>query len=165
MRGDMGADNEFTDFSKPWKESRIEVPPPPEDKDLLEIPVDVLSEEFTLYIDQRNLNVGEDNVVRYWLVLRTGRGANNVFYEGLRCRQREYKTYAYASTTRKGKVREVKKPRWQAIYTGKDFRGEMMEYLCNDVVPRTPERIVAAIKGSGVPVSDFFAPSIGTFQR
>lgn len=57
-----------------------------------------------MLVDLDQVTVGEeDRVVRYVLVLRSRSGAQNVFYEGMRCPTREYRTYAYGM---QGKWRE-----------------------------------------------------------
>ena len=42
-----------------------------------------------------SVSVGEDGVVRYTLVVRTGGGATNVSFEGLRCDTTSQRVYAF----------------------------------------------------------------------
>lgn len=48
---------------------------------------------LTYGIDPNTLTVGADGVVRYVLVARSGSGALNALYQGLRCQTGEVKTY------------------------------------------------------------------------
>jgi len=78
---------------KPWEESETVLPAFPQDADLLQFYVSAAtSNQF--FIDGKSLNPGSDGVVRYVVVIKTGGGATNVFYEGIRCHAREYKLYA-----------------------------------------------------------------------
>jgi hypothetical protein len=84
----------------PWKELAGELPPWPEDADLVEFELDQPS-PFRYYIDGKNLTVGRDGVVRYTLVAESASGARNVSVEGLLCTARgQYKTYAYGTNGR-----------------------------------------------------------------
>ena len=42
--------------------------------------------------------LGEDGVVRYVMVLRSPRGSENTFFEGIRCSTREWRSYAFGSS-------------------------------------------------------------------
>jgi hypothetical protein len=52
---------------------------------------------FSFYIDVSAVSLGKDNIVRYVLVARSGAGALNISFEGIRCGagQRERKLYAF----------------------------------------------------------------------
>jgi hypothetical protein len=52
---------------------------------------------FSFYIDVSSISLGKDKVVRYVLVARSGAGALNISFEGIRCSaaQRERKLYAF----------------------------------------------------------------------
>ena len=47
-----------------------------------------------IYLDEKSISLAQDEIVRFTLVVETSSGTRNVFYEGLRCDTREYKTYA-----------------------------------------------------------------------
>ena len=77
----------------PWKEIDTELPVFPADESLVEIYVSqVATNKF--FIDASTLNVGTDGVVRYALVVRTSGGAQNITYEGIRCKESLWKLYA-----------------------------------------------------------------------
>ncbi len=133
-----------------WKEGKVELPPYPEDGDLVEFEVDGGNESFRYFLDEKSLSVGDDEVVRYTLVVRSKTGAENIFFEGMRCGAREYKTYAFG--TGKGKFSPYRNPRWQAVRLGglMRYRLDLLDhYLCRDAFPRQPEQILEAIEGIG----------------
>ena len=53
------------------------------------------SSAVAFYVDGKSLSVGADGVVRYTLVARSGSGAENVIYEGIRCDPAQFKVFAY----------------------------------------------------------------------
>lgn len=78
----------------PWKEPAYALPPYPSDSDLVPVDMDVPGSHLEAFLDESALVVGDDDVVRYVLVLKSKSGAKNVLVEGIRCKQREYRTYA-----------------------------------------------------------------------
>jgi len=132
-----------------WKEAVTELPPYPEDGDLIEFQSEAVNPRFRYFIDARSISVSQaDGVVRYTLVIRSDRGSNNISHEGMRCSSAEYKIYAYGS---RGKFRRVRQPKWRPI-EGKanySYRKVLFEdAMCaTDVLlSHTPERIVQALK-------------------
>jgi len=92
---DSAADS--IDFAeKPFQEERAAFPPPPQDENLIRFDAGTARAGFTYLVDGASLSVGPDGVVRYTLVVRSDAGASNVSYEGIRCRTRERRVYAYA---------------------------------------------------------------------
>ena len=77
----------------PWQESKAQLPAYPKEENLIEFPIGSRSQN-RFSIDESSLDVGEDGVVRYVLVIRTPGGATNVTFEGIRCSERTYKRYA-----------------------------------------------------------------------
>ena len=77
-------------------ELAVKLPPLPMPENLIEFYVSAGS-TFRFFIDAASVAVGEDGIVRYTLVARSASGADNVSYEGMRCRSGEYKVYAYSS--------------------------------------------------------------------
>lgn len=78
---------------RPWEEAATALPAFPHDADLLPFDVSAATSN-RFFIDGKTLNPGSDGVVRYVLVIKTGGGATNVSFEGIRCHAREYKLYA-----------------------------------------------------------------------
>lgn len=79
--------------SDDWQEG--EAPPPPtfSTDHLIGVLVSVHS-ELRFGVDPDTIRIGDDDVVRYVLVARSGSGAFNAVYEGLRCNGARVKTYA-----------------------------------------------------------------------
>jgi len=88
--------------SKPWQESEVVFPAYPKADDMIKVEVDRINMPFNVYIDSKNLTVlPEGGVVRYTVVIQSASGANNVLYEGIRCRVGQYRTYAYGTYDKK----------------------------------------------------------------
>jgi hypothetical protein len=130
-----------------WKESDVIVPSYPRDSDL--IPV-TLAKSFTLkiYLDSKSLSQAADRVVRFSLIVESPSGARNVFYDGMRCETREYKTYAIGSA--ENRFEPVKDPQWQRIpmLEFNSFRHYLYRhYVCDDYsTARSPAALVRIIK-------------------
>lgn len=82
-------------YSEPaeWRELPVELPAAPRSEDLIEFYVGPNTAN-RFFIDGSTLNVGNDGVVRYVLVVKAAGGATNVTFEGIRCQTGEYKLYA-----------------------------------------------------------------------
>jgi len=131
--------------ARPWKESEIVLPAFPEDRNLLRIPL-AAGDTLTLFLDPQSVSRSADGVARFSVVVESARGARNVFYEGMRCETREYKTYAVGTSERR--LEPVKDPRWQYIpyYDVNAFRYHLFKhYLCDDYGARTPNAVVQRI--------------------
>jgi hypothetical protein len=134
-----------------WQEQGVTLPPFPKDDDLLEFSVDRPGDRFRYYIDGANLALGEDGVMRYVLVAVSRRGARNIFFEGMHCGNREYKTYAYGM--RDGSFMRVEAPYWQEV-RGTDishFRDDLMDfYLCEAGLANRVDDVIAMIRSGGI---------------
>lgn len=76
-----------------WQEAALKLPALPRPDALIEFFVSAAS-RFRFFIDPASISVGADGVVRYTLVARSAAGAENVSYEGIRCKDGSYKVYA-----------------------------------------------------------------------
>lgn len=76
-----------------WEEEALQLPAFPQEGSLREFYVSATT-THKYYIDAATLSVGKDGVVRYVLVVRTGGGATNITYEGMRCERGEFRIYA-----------------------------------------------------------------------
>jgi len=109
---DRAADS--IDFAeKPFQEDRSALPTLPKDADLIRFDVGPAQRGFEFFVDGASLAVGTDEVVRYTVVARSDSGASNVSYEGIRCRTRERKVYAYGRSD--GKWAEARNSDWMKI--------------------------------------------------
>jgi hypothetical protein len=87
-------DYELDQEKKPWSEMQAQLPPYPQTANL--IAFDIGSNTANrYYVDGPSLSVGEDGVVRYTLVIKSGGGAMNVTFEGIRCDARQVRVYAF----------------------------------------------------------------------
>ena len=132
--------------AKPWVESEVALPHYPEERDLLPVPP-AARDTLKVYIDRTTLMRAADGSVRLSLVVESPRGARNVFFEGVRCETREYKTYAIGTSERH--VTAVPDAAWRPIpraeYNG--FRDYLFRhYLCDaNYRARTPTDLVQLI--------------------
>jgi len=115
----------------PWKEQAANLPPFPREEDLIEIPLE--RSEYRCLVDSRTLALGEDQVVRYTVVLASKMGARSIFFEGLRCGTGEYKTEAYG---RDGIFQKAQAPLWRRLAdmagSLQRFRLELRTTLCDE---------------------------------
>ena len=96
----MAAQEENYNFVEtPWIELQTIIPSYPKPENLIEFAVGP-TEHNRFYVDGSTINVGNDGVVRYVLVLKTEGGATNVSLEAMRCDTRELKLIAVAATGR-----------------------------------------------------------------
>jgi hypothetical protein len=130
-----------------WKESDVAVPPYPNDRDLLAVPMPSTG-TLKIYIDRPSISRAPDRVARFTLVTESPSGARNVFYDGLRCETRQYKTYAIGTANRT--LVPVENPTWRiiprpAINAFRDYL--YRSYVCDKHdSARTPEDLVRLIK-------------------
>ncbi|MGD8742924.1 MAG: CNP1-like family protein [Granulosicoccaceae bacterium] len=142
---------EFIEGPK-WQEQKVDKFPdwPDEDK-LLPVEVDAVDAPFRFFIDPESLTVGSDGVSRYTVVIRSSSGASNVMYEGLRCRTREYRTYAYGGTS-DHKFHKATVSNWQPVR--ETSSGSMIHrynflryYMCDRLEnPRTVADVLREIR-------------------
>lgn len=105
-------DPAFDDDTKPWKEIEAKLPAYPGNENLLPFEGGGAS-PHRFYIDAKSVSLGEDEVVRYTLVVRTAGGATNVTFEGIRCTERQLKVYALGHVG--GRWTRARNPRWNRI--------------------------------------------------
>ena len=78
-----------------WQELEGKLPAYPVKNNLLEVDAGTDGLQYTVYLDEPSLVKGDDNVVRYTVVLVSSTGVRNVTHEGLHCGERKYRRYAY----------------------------------------------------------------------
>ena len=97
---------------RPRDEQKPQLPPFPKEEDLVRIQIDgALS--FDFFVDLESVSVGRDGVVRYTLVARSVGGATNIAYEGIMCRGRERKLYAFGRADKTWSA--ARNPQWASI--------------------------------------------------
>ena len=70
-------------------------------------------QNFDFFVDLESVSVGRDEVVRYTLVARSVGGATNIVYEGIRCKERERKLYAFGRADKTWSA--ARNPQWASI--------------------------------------------------
>lgn len=121
-----------------FKELEAKPPAYPKDDNLLPFETSAAS-PHKYYIDSKSLSVGQDGVVRYTLVVRTGGGATNVSYEGIRCDLRQVKIYASGRSD--GTWVPARDPQWVGIVAQPvDIHHSVLlhDYLCFGKSSKTP---------------------------
>ncbi len=105
-------ESDFDDEQKAWKEIEAQLPPYPKPGNLIPFEAGTAtSHRFS--VDAPSISIGEDGVVRYTLVVKTGGGALNVSFEGIRCETREQKYYAIGQAN--GTWSRARNPQWRRI--------------------------------------------------
>ncbi|MFN2308746.1 MAG: CNP1-like family protein [Gammaproteobacteria bacterium] len=128
---DVGPSRPFVERG-PWQEQALVLPPYPDGTSYLAVPVRVAGSRLELFIEPTSLTVGRDGVVRYVLLLRAPSGSENLFYEGIRCSARAWRTYAYGGNA--GDWRLVEDRAWAPLRDlGVDRYRERLYryYLCD----------------------------------
>lgn len=113
LKEDEFRENDVEDYV--WKEDGSTVPDYPKESDLVEVSGSPAYKNYQYLIDVETLQVGADGVIRYSVIIRSPSGADNSFYEGIRCTSGEMKTYAYGITDMDDKKKFISKsdPRWR----------------------------------------------------
>ncbi len=118
---------EYYEEEKKWAELDAALPAFPKPQYLIEFDAGAATGNRH-YVDGSTLSVGEDRVVRYVVVVKTGGGATNISYEGIRCDTRMRKLYAFGHT---GEVwSKSRQPEWQPIRPGSYHAVLTKEYFC-----------------------------------
>jgi hypothetical protein len=89
----MDFEHEF-EQDKPWAEVAAQLPPYPKTENLIPFKVSSATNN-RFFVDAESISVGEDQVVRYTVVIEAAGGAKNISFEGLRCESGERRLYAY----------------------------------------------------------------------
>jgi hypothetical protein len=117
------------DNEKPWQELQAKIPAYPKTEEAIEFFVSAATDN-KFFIDPSSIEVGDDGVVRYTLIIRSSAGAMNISYEGIRCSSHEKKTYAFGS---KGEWSRNKYSRWTPIkYEDRNRQHHMLydDFFC-----------------------------------
>lgn len=111
-QADIGLRNLDDPDAPRWVEEETVPPAFPQEGNLLPFYVSEAT-AHRFFIDGSTMSVGKDGVVRYVLVVRTGGGATNVSFEGIRCETREFRIYA--SGRGDGKWAKARLSQWRPI--------------------------------------------------
>ncbi|MCU7906759.1 MAG: CNP1-like family protein [Candidatus Thiodiazotropha sp. (ex Epidulcina cf. delphinae)] len=133
-----------------WQEGEVETPERVDPNDLQEFQVDAKGERFRYFIERGSLKTHDDGVTRFALVIRSTSGAVNSSYEGFRCREREYRVYAYGGAER---LVPAANSEWLPIPKDEstDYRAALYDdLLCNLLTgrPNRPAAVIRAMQGN-----------------
>jgi hypothetical protein len=88
------------------------------------------------FIDGESINIGDDGVVRFTMVVKSPSGAENISYEGIRCETTEQKFYAFGR--RDGTWSNARSPTWRKIQykdVNRQWATLYSYYFCPDGSP------------------------------
>lgn len=134
-----------------WQEAEVTMPAFLKTEDLQEFYVSAGTAN-RFYVDGKSISVGKDGVVRFTLVVRSGGGATNTTFEGIRCETLETRLYATGGdrgwTPARGGV-------WKRIENkpiNRHHAALSRDYFCPGLMPiRTPEEGRDALRRGGHP--------------
>ena len=135
---------------KVWKEIEAQLPPPPQAGNLVRVEVSPASANRFM-IDLASLSVGEDNVVRYTLVVESPAGARSISFEGMRCDIGETKLYAFGRDD--GEWSRNRYARWAPIRERQQTnpqRALFYHYFCTVEYPANLPGIQRLLRAGGL---------------
>jgi len=135
------------DNEKTWVELQAQLPEYPSQNNLL--PFDIgPSNNDQHFIDATSIQVGEDGVIRYTLVIKSSSGAMNVTFEGMRCTTNERKLYALGRND--GDWAHSRNEDWQRLENVRqlDAQRELAKYYFCPLksIVKTREEAINALK-------------------
>lgn len=141
-------DADEADAAREWVELEVNPPAFPKAAGLVELQAGGLGGNRFL-IDPDSLSIGADGVVRYTLVVRSPAGAENVSFEGIHCKTREQKYYAFGQ--RNGSWAKARESQWRFIEAREVNRHHAVLYadiLCTQgkLPPRAVRDIVQRLR-------------------
>jgi hypothetical protein len=116
-----------------WQEAPTELPPPPQEENLIALEPSRLEAGYRILIDEKSLSRTGDDVMRYTVVIRSAAGAQTIRFEGMRCATRETKVFAYGGG--RGGFRKTLNAPWEIIRTlgVNGYRWVLFDsYMCSD---------------------------------
>ena len=133
------------DDDKPWQESNYALPAYPSEGDWVGFFVHhSLQNQF--FVDAKSVSVPDEQVVRYVVKVVSPSGAINLTAEGIQCRQKRFRTYAFGDTVNRRWI-ESMKPDWRSIEYDDLMRRRLHENLCQDNwAPKTPAEAVTMLR-------------------
>lgn len=134
---------------KGFKEIEVVLPPYPDESGLLEFQLRRNSAN-RFYVDRNSISIGPDRVVRFSAVIKSASGALNTSYEGMRCKNSEYKVYAYG--IKNGEWTKARDSQWRRIErSSAEFRFTLYkDYFCDieAIAGRNEKDLIANLKGN-----------------
>lgn len=149
---DMPSDWEIQNerFLKGEDIARVPEPPPyPKEQDLVAYPV-ASRADYRFLVDRRSISV-DGGIVRYTLVVRSPSGVDNVSFEALNCREREFRSYSRGAAGAKWINRATE---WRRVEPGAHPAQFVLhrEYLCpHRIAVQNAAEGVSALEAGGHP--------------
>ncbi|MBS4098763.1 MAG: CNP1-like family protein [Sulfuricella sp.] len=135
------------DNEKPWVEIQEQLPPVPKEENLLKFFVSSATDN-QFFVDGSSLNVGQDGVLRYVLLIESSSGSANLTFEGMRCASRERKLYAIGRPD--GTWVRARNPRWEPIrHEARNRYHHVLydDFFCPDgLIVTSPQQAVEAFR-------------------
>lgn len=144
------------DYKKDWETIQSNLPAYPQTENLIAFDAGPTA-QLRYFIDTKSISVDEKRVIRYTIVAKSGQGASNVMYEGIRCETRERKRYAIGNDETHSWVR-ANNSEWQLLemLTQSLAQRELAKfYFCpRGLVVSSPAEAIRALKAGKHPLVD-----------
>lgn len=149
-------EEDFDDTEKPWQEVAVQLPAQPKPENLVSFYVSPTATQ-TFFIDAKSLSIGSDDVVRYTLVAKSATGAENISYEGIRCKSYEKKLYAFGHHD--GSWSRSRRDQWEPITgtaSNRQHAALAKDYFCNgEAVADNADNILRKMRWHPVPQNQY----------
>lgn len=136
------------DDDKPWEEQKAMIPDYPVEPEWLEFQVGNTYKNKA-FIDAKTASIGKDAAVRVILRIVSPSGAENISYEGLRCRNRQISIYAYGDTYNKRWIAATRRD-WRIIPTDDQMHRRLVRLICEDATPASDEALVQLFRNDSL---------------
>lgn len=144
------------DNEKPWVELQARLPAYPKLDAALPFFVSSATDN-KFFIDPPSISVGEDNVVRYTLIVKSPEGAVNITFEGIRCATEEKKIYAFGHPD--GKWSRNRYAKWSQIrYQDRNRQHHVLydDFFCpGGIIAKDANEIVSALRRGVHPRAEY----------
>ncbi len=135
------------DNNKPWVELQAQIPAFPKLEEGISFTVSGATDN-RFSIDPKSISVGEDDVVRYTLIVKSSEGAMNITFEGINCRSREIKLYAFGRAD--GTWSRNRYAKWSPIlYKDRDRQHHMLydDFFCpREIIVKDANEAIFALR-------------------
>ena len=128
----------------PWEaampDSPVQLPAFPRGRDLVELDSASFEQGVRVFLDPASLSQPAPERVRYTMLLVSAKGTGNLFFEGIDCDRKEWRTLAFG--TGEGTFELIRNPRWRTLRAGANAghrRVLAREFVCI-LERRTPDR-------------------------
>lgn len=99
----------------------------PRTEDLVRLDSEQIDSAYEYWVDLESVSLDRVGVVRYTLVMRSPKGAANIFFEGFKCDGSVYKTYGYG--TREGYFTPYANADWRHMSKERESRARAYLWL------------------------------------